>query len=394
MKILSVNAGSSSLKFTMLELPEEKVIVSGTFEKIGLDDSFYTIKYNGEKDRKEVKLENHTEAVKVLLNELINYGVIKSYDEIDGVGHRLLHGGSKYIESVLVDDDVLNTIEELIPLGPLHNPANLAGIKSFKEVLPDTPMAVVVDTAFHQTMAKEEYLYAVPYEWYIRYGVRRYGFHGTSHRYIANEMRETLGEDKKIISCHIGNGASLCAIKDGKCVATSMGFTPTPGLIMGSRCGDIDVGMLPYILKQTGLTFEEMMNELQKESGMLGLTGVSSDMRDIENQYEAGDERCITAMNMYANKIVDYISMYNTKLEGAEYIVFTAGVGENSNLVRKLVIDKLAFMGVKLDEEKNNTRGITGIISTDDSTIKVVVMPTNEELMIAKDTYDLINNKK
>ena len=391
MKILSVNAGSSSLKFTLLELPEEKVIINGTFEKIGIEGSFYTIKYNGNKDRKEVKLENHTDAVKILLDELINYKVIKSYDEIDGVGHRLVHGGDKYTESVLINEDVLATVEKLVPLAPLHNPANLVGVRSFMEVLPNTPMVAVFDTAFHQTMKEEEFLYAVPYEWYERYGVRRYGFHGTSHRFIANKMKEILGEDKKIISCHIGNGASLCAIRDGKCVATSMGFTPTPGVVMGTRCGDIDVGLLPYVISQTKKKFDDVMNDLQKKSGMLGLTGVSSDMRDIEEGYNNRDPKCVTAMNIYANKIVDYIVMYNAKLEGADYIVFTAGVGENSDVVRKMVADKLAFMGVKLDEEKNATRGITGEISTEDSTIKVCVVPTDEELMIAKDTYDLIN---
>ena len=391
MKILSVNAGSSSLKFTMLELPEEKVIISGTFEKIGIDGSFYTIKYNGNKDRKEVNLESHTDAVKILLDELINYKVIKSYDEIDGVGHRLVHGGDKYTESVIIDEDVLKTVEKLVPLAPLHNPANLVGVRSFMEVLPNTPMVAVFDTAFHQTMAPEEYLYAVPYEWYERYGVRRYGFHGTSHRYIATKMKEILGEDKKIISCHIGNGASICAIKDGKSIATSMGFTPIAGVVMGTRCGDIDVGLIPYVMSQTKKKFEEVNNDLNKKSGMIGLTGVSSDMRDVEEGYNNKDPKCVTAMNIYATKIVDYISMYNTKLEGTDYIVFTAGVGENSDLVRKMVIDKLSFMGIKLDEEKNSTRGISGEISTEDSSIKVYVLPTDEELMIAKDTYDLIN---
>ena len=391
MKILSVNAGSSSLKFTMLELPEEKVIISGTFEKIGIDGSFYTIKYNGNKDRKEVKLESHTDAVKILLDELINYKVIKSYDEIDGVGHRLVHGGDKYTESVIINDDVLKTVEKLVPLAPLHNPANLVGVRSFMEVLPNTPMVAVFDTAFHQTMEDDEFLYALPYEWYERYGVRRYGFHGTSHRFIANKMKELVGSDKKIISCHIGNGASMCAIKDGKSIATSMGFTPIAGVVMGTRCGDIDVGLIPYVMSQTKKKFDEVMSDLNKKSGMIGLTGVSSDMRDVEEGYNNKDPKCVTAMNIYANRIVDYISMYNTKLEGAEYIVFTAGVGENSDVVRKMVIDKLAFMGVKLDEEKNSTRGISGVISTDDSTIKVCVIPTDEELMIAKDTYDLIN---
>ncbi len=391
MKILSVNAGSSSLKFTLIELPEEKVIISGTFEKIGLPDSFYTIKYNGNKDKKEVLLNDHTDAVKYLLDELINYKVINSYDDIDGVGHRLVHGGDKYTESVIIDDDVLDTVEKLVPLAPLHNPANLVGVRSFKEVLPNTPMVAVFDTAFHQTMDKEEFLYAVPYEWYERYGVRRYGFHGTSHRFICEKMYDMLGENKKIINCHIGNGASICAIKNGKSIATSMGFTPIAGVIMGTRCGDIDVGLIPYVMNSTGKKFDEVITDLNKKSGVLGLTGVSSDMRDVEEGYNNRDSRCITAINMYAKKIVDYIVMYNALLEGADYITFTAGVGENSDVMRDLIIKRLNFMGVKLDPEKNSTRGINGIISSEDSTIKVCVIPTDEELMIAKDTYNLIN---
>ena len=384
MKILSVNAGSSSLKFTLIELPEEKVIISGTFEKIGLPDSFYTIKYNGNKDRKEVLLNDHTDAVKYLLDELINYKVINSYDDIDGVGHRLVHGGDKYTESVIIDDDVLDTVEKLVPLAPLHNPANLVGVRSFKEVLPNTPMVAVFDTAFHQTMDKEEFLYE-------RYGVRRYGFHGTSHRFICEKMYDMLGENKKIINCHIGNGASICAIKNGKSIATSMGFTPIAGVIMGTRCGDIDVGLIPYVMNSTGKKFDEVITDLNKKSGVLGLTGVSSDMRDVEEGYNNRDPRCITAINMYAKKIVDYIVMYNALLEGADYITFTAGVGENSDVMRDLIIKRLNFMGVKLDPEKNSTRGINGIISSEDSTIKVCVIPTDEELMIAKDTYNLIN---
>ena len=391
MKILSVNAGSSSLKFTMLELPEEKVIISGTFEKIGIEGSFYTIKYNGEKDKKEAVLETHTDAVKILLDELINYKVIKKYSEIDGVGHRIVHGGDKYTESVIINEDILKTVEKLVPLAPLHNPANLVGVRSFMEVLPDTPMVAVFDTAFHQTMKEEEFLYALPYEWYQRYGVRRYGFHGTSHRYIATKMKEILGEDKKIISCHIGNGASLCAIKDGKSIATSMGFTPIAGVVMGTRCGDIDVGLIPYVMSQTKKKFDEVMNDLNKNSGMIGLTGVSSDMRDVEEGYNNKDPKCVDAMNIYANRIVDYIAMYDAKLEGADYIVFTAGVGENSDVVRDMVCKRLQYKGVKLDDEKNHTRGISGLISTEDSSIKVCVIPTDEELMIAKDTYDLIN---
>lgn len=390
MKILSVNAGSSSLKFTLLELPEEKVIISGTFEKIGLDGSFYTIKYNGEKNKKEAALKNHTAAVKILLQELIDYKVIKSYDEIDGVGHRLVHGGSKYTESVLIDDNVIETVKELIPLAPIHNPANLIGVESFRKVLPKTPMVAVFDTAFHQTMKEEEFLYAVPYEWYEKYGVRKYGFHGTSHRFISESMREAIGRDAKIISCHLGNGASLCAIKDGKCVDTSMGFTPIAGVVMGTRCGDIDVGLIQYIMNKTDKTFDEVLEDLNKKSGMFGLTGISSDMRDIEEAYDKKDPKSIVAINLYVKRILNYISSYNTLLEGTEYIVFTAGVGENDNLVREKIISALNFMGIKIDEEKNNQRGMSGVISTEDSTIKVVIIPTDEELMIARDTYNLI----
>lgn len=393
MEILSVNAGSSSLKFTLIELPFEKVVVSGTFEKIGIDGSFYTIKYNGEKIKKEVELKNHTDAVKILMNELIDMKILDSYDDLDGVGHRVLHGGDTYFDSIIITPEVEDKIEELFPLGPLHNPANLAGIRSFKEILPNTPQVAVFDTAFHQTMDAEEYLYAVPMEWYEKFSVRKYGFHGTSHKYIAQKMREILGEDKKIISCHLGNGASLCAIKDGKCVDTSMGFTPLAGFIMGTRSGDIDPSIIPYVMEKTNKTAAEIVTDLNKKSGMLALSGVSSDMRDIEEAYLNKDPRSVRAMNMYIKHIANYLSMYNTLLEGAEYIVFTAGVGENSDIVRKLLIDKFKFMGVKLDEEKNSTRGITGEISTEDSTIKVVVLPTNEELMIAKDTYNLINKE-
>ena len=390
MKILSVNAGSSSLKFTLFEMPEEQVVINGTFEKIGLEGSFYSVKYNGEKIKKEAVLKDHTDAVKILLDELINYKVIKSYDEINGVGHRVLHGGSTYFDSIVVDEDVKAKIEELFPLGPLHNPANLAGIRSFEEVLPNTPQVAVFDTAFHQTMAPEQYLYAVPNAWYENFGVRKYGFHGTSHRYIAAEMNKLIGRDAKIISCHIGNGASLCAIKDGKCVDTSMGFTPLAGLIMGSRSGDIDASIIPYIMEKTNKTADEVVNDLNKKSGMLALSGVSSDMRDVEEGYLANDPRCVAAMEAYTGRICDYISMYNTELEGAEYIVFTAGVGENSDVLRRMVAERFAFMGVKLDEEKNSKRGISGVISTDDSTIKVVVLGTDEEVMIARDTFGLI----
>ena len=394
MEILSVNAGSSSLKFTLFELPFEKVVVSGTFEKIGIDGSFYTIKYNGEKIRKETPLKDHTAAVKILMNELIDMKILDSYEDLDAVGHRVVHGGDTYFESIIITPEVEAKIEELIPLSPLHNPANLTGIRSFKKILPKTPQVAVFDTAFHQTMDDEEYLYAVPMDWYEKFGVRKYGFHGTSHKYIATKMKEIIGEDKKIISCHLGNGASLCAIKGGKCVDTSMGFAPLAGFIMGTRSGDIDPSIIPYVMSKTGETVDEVLGDLNKKSGMLALSGISSDMRDIEEAYLNKDPRCVRAMNMYIKHIANYLSMYNTLLEGTDYIVFTAGIGENSNVVRKLLIDKFKYLGVKIDEEKNDTRGITGEISTEDSTIKVVVLPTNEELMIAKDTYNLVNKEK
>lgn len=390
MKILSVNAGSSSLKFTLIELPEEKVLVSGTFEKIGIEGSFYTIKYNGEKIKKEVELENHTKAVEILMSELIDMKILDSYDDLDGVGHRVLTGGDTYFESIIVDDAVESKIEELFPLGPLHMPANLAGIRSFKVILPETPQVAVFDTAFHQSMDEEEFLYPVPLDWYEKFAVRKYGFHGTSHRYISLKMKEILGEDKKIICCHLGNGASLCAIKNGKCVDTSMGFTPLAGIIMGTRSGDIDPSIIPYVMDKTGMTADEVVNALNKKSGMLALSGVSSDMRDVEDAFVAKDARSVRAMNMYVKHIANYLSMYNTLLEGADAIVFTAGVGENSPLTRELIIDKFKYLGVNLDAEKNNTRGFSGEVSTEDSSIKVFVLPTNEELMIAKDTFDLI----
>ena len=394
MEILVVNAGSSSLKFTLMELPFEKVIVSGTFEKIGIEGSFYTIKYNGEKIRKEKELKNHTDAVKTLMSELIDMKILDSYEDLEAVGHRVVHGGDTYFESTLITPEVEAKIEELIPLGPLHNPANLTGIRSFKEILPNIPQVAVFDTAFHQTMDEEEFLYPVPMDWYNKFAVRKYGFHGTSHRFIATKMKEIIGEDKKIISCHLGNGASLCAIKNGKCVDTSMGFAPLAGVIMGTRSGDIDPSIITYVMSKTGESAEEVLNDLNKKSGMLALSGVSSDMRDIEEAYMNKDPRCVRAMNMYAKHIANYLSMYNTLLQGTDYIVFTAGIGETSPLVRKMAIDKFAYLGIKLDEEKNNTRGITGIISTEDSTVKVVVLSTDEELMIAKDTYNLIKDLK
>ena len=392
MKILSVNAGSSSLKFQMYEMPEEKVLISGTFERIGIGGGLYTIKINGEKIKKERELANHAEAVQILIDELLENKVIESLDEIKGVGHRIVHGGEKYAKSVVINDDVINTVTELSDLAPLHNPANLIGVKTFMELIPNAVQVGCFDTAFHQTMEKCEYLYPVPYEWYTEFGVRKYGFHGMSHNYIAKRAAEILGNPAaRIISCHIGNGGSICAIRDGKSIDTSMGFTPNAGLMMGSRSGDIDATLIPFIMNKTGKSLDEVVNDLNKKSGYLGISGISSDSRDIEDAAAQGNERAILAQDMYVEKIVNYIAEYYLELGGADAIVFTAGVGENSKDTRKAIIDRLAPLGIKLDEEANNVRGEEKLISTADSTVKVYIIPTDEEVMIARDTYNFIN---
>lgn len=390
MKILSVNAGSSSLKFQMYEMPEEKVLISGVFERIGIENSFYTIKLNGEKIKKEAVLNNHTDAVKILTNELLENNIVSDLSEIKAIGHRMVHGGEKYASSVLLTEDVITAVEELSDLAPLHNPANLVGVRAFKEVIPSAVAVGVFDTAFHQTMEEENFLYPVPYEWYKEYGVRKYGFHGTSHKYVSEKMASILGkEETKIITCHIGNGGSLAAVKNGKCIDTSMGFTPNAGIIMGSRSGDIDASLIPFVMKKTGMNISEIDNALNKKSGLLGISGVSSDSRDIEDGIKSGNDRCKLAQEMYVNKIVKYIAEYYVELGGADAIVFTAGVGENSITTRKQIIDKLACLGIKLDEERNNVRSEVALISTDDSSVKVYVIPTDEEVMIARDTYKL-----
>ena len=390
MKILSVNAGSSSLKFQMYEMPEEKVLISGVFERIGIEISFYTIKLNGEKIKKEVVLSNHTDAVKILTNELLENNIVSDLSEIKAIGHRMVHGGEKYASSVLLTEDVITAVEELSDLAPLHNPANLVGVRAFKEVIPSAVAVGVFDTAFHQTMEEENFLYPVPYEWYKEYGVRKYGFHGTSHKYVSEKMASILGkEETKIITCHIGNGGSLAAVKNGKCIDTSMGFTPNAGIIMGSRSGDIDASLIPFVMKKTGMNISEIDNALNKKSGLLGISGVSSDSRDIEDGIKSGNDRCKLAQEMYVNKIVKYIAEYYVELGGADAIVFTAGVGENSITTRKQIIDKLACLGIKLDEQRNNVRAEVALISTDDSSVKVYVIPTDEEVMIARDTYKL-----
>ena len=391
MIILSVNAGSSSLKFTGFKMPEEEVIVSGLFERIGIAGSCYTIKLNGEKIKKERDLPNHEEAVKILIDELLLNGVIKSLDEIEGVGHRLVHGGEKYANSVIIDDDVISTVTELIPLAPLHNPANLIGVETFKKLLPNVLNVAVFDTAFHQTMDKSAYIYPVPYEWYSEYGVRKYGFHGTSHKYINDKISEILNrKDLKVISCHLGNGGSITAIDSGRVVDTTMGFTPNAGLVMGTRSGDIDASFIPYVISKSKKSLDEVISDLNKKSGLLGISGVSSDSRDIEAGVNEGDVRCVLAEEIYENKIVSYIASYYCLLGGADVICFAGGVGENGITVRRNIINKLAPLGVKLDADANNVRGVVTKISSDESKILCYLIPTDEELMIARDTFNLI----
>ena len=391
MIILSVNAGSSSLKFTGFEMPSEDVLISGVFERIGIDNSFYTIKVNGEKIKKEVELPNHKVAFEILIKELMDNKIVESLDEIKGVGHRIVQGGAYFDKTVIADEDAVSKIDELASLAPLHNPAAIVGINAAKEVMPNAVQTVVFDTAFHQTMAPCEYMYAVPYAWYKEYGIRKYGAHGTSHKYVSQRMNEILGRtDTKLITCHIGNGASISAVKDGKCVDTSMGLTPNAGLIMGSRCGDMDATVVTYAMEKTGMTPKEMDIVLNKQSGLLGISGVSSDSRDIEEGIKNGNERCILAQEMYVKRIVEYIAKYYVLLGGCDAIVFTAGVGENSISTRKEILNKLAVLGIKVDEEANNVRGEERKITTDDSAVPAYIIPTNEELMIAKDTYSLV----
>ena len=394
MKIISINAGSSSLKFSLFDISDESIIASGNFERIGIDGSFYTIKYNGDKISQDVILNTHTDAVKILFEKLISLGVINSLDEIDGVGHRIVHGGSKYSSSVLVDDKVISDIVECKDFAPLHNPAHILGINAFREVLTDVPMSVVFDTAFHQTMDDVSYLYPVPYGWYRDYQVRKYGAHGTSHKYITESVKDILGkEDFKLISCHIGNGGSVCAIKDMKCIDTSMGFTPLAGIMMGTRSGDVDPSIIPYVMEKEGKNASEIIDDLNKKSGLLGVSEFSSDMRDIVSRCDEGDEKAILAKNKYVRRVVDYISQYYVLLGGADIIVFTAGVGENNIPIRKEICEKLACLGVKIDADANNVRGETVKISSDDSSVDVYVIPTNEELMIARETLNLIRNR-
>mgnify|MGYP000112856617 CR=1 FL=1 len=392
MKILCVNAGSSTLKFRLYEMPEEKMLMKGNVERIGLPDGMYSIRIGNEKIEKDANIPDHAEAINILLKELVDNKLINSLDEIKAVGHRVVHGGNKYSKSVVLDKRVMREITEISSLAPLHNPANLTGAAAFMEAIPGSVNVACFDTAFHQTMKDSTYLYPVPYEWYVKYDVRKYGFHGLSHKFITETMKERLNNKKpNLIICHIGNGASVSAIKDGICIDTSMGFTPLPGIMMGTRSGDIDPSIVSYVALKEGKDAADVVNDLNKKSGFLGLSGVSNDFRDVYQGLLDGNERCKLAIDKYVKTVVNYIAMYYVELGGIDILCFTAGLGENAIPVREMICDKLACLGIKIDKEKNNTRGEVAELSTDDSTAKVFVVPTNEELMIAEDTYELVN---
>lgn len=388
-KIIAINAGSSSLKFQLLQMPEEEVLTKGLVERIGLNDSVFTIEVNGEKVKEIKDIQDHSEAVSMLLDKLVKHNIISSLDEIEGIGHRVVHGGEKFNDSVLITDEILHEIEEISYLAPLHNPANVVGIKAFKNVLPNVPAVAVFDTAFHQSMPEKSFLYSLPYEYYEEYGIRKYGFHGTSHKYVSERAAELLGrpvEQLRLLSCHLGNGASIAAIEGGKSIDTSMGFTPLAGVTMGTRSGNIDPSLIPYIMQKTGQSAEEVINVLNNKSGMLGVSGFSSDLRDIESEAEKGNERAELALEVFASRIHKYIGSYAARMAGIDAIIFTAGIGENSTAVRERVLRGLEFMGVYWDPALNQVRGKEAFISYPHSPVKVIVIPTNEEVMIARDT--------
>lgn len=397
MKILVLNCGSSSIKYKLFDMTTKEVLAQGGIEKIGLVGSFLKLTLpNGEKKILEKDIPEHTAGIEFILNTLVSpeYGAIKSLDEINAVGHRMVHGGERFRESVLLNKEVLDAFIACNDLAPLHNPANLKGVNAVSAILPNVPQVGVFDTAFHQTMPDYAYMYAIPYELYEKYGVRRYGFHGTSHRYVSQRVCEFLGVDpkgKKIITCHIGNGGSISAIKDGKCIDTSMGLTPLEGLVMGTRSGDIDAGAVTFIMEKEGLNATGVSNLLNKKSGVLGVSGVSSDMRELEAAVAAGNPKAILAEKMYFYRIKKYIGAYAAALGGVDIILFTGGVGENQANCRSEVCEGLEFMGVKIDLEKNKVRGEEAIISADDSKVTVAVIPTDEELMIASDTLAILN---
>ena len=396
MKTLVINCGSSSLKYQLIDMSTEECMVQGLVERIGIEGSVLTQKVEG-KDKYVINTEikNHKDAIKLVLEALIDpvHGVIKSMDEISAVGHRVVHGGEKYSDSVLINDKVLQSIKDCIVLAPLHNPPNIIGIEACKELMPNTPMVAVFDTAFHQTMPKHSYICPLPYDLYEKYGIRKYGFHGTSHKYVSNKVAEVMGKDLKdlkIVTCHLGNGCSLAAGKNGKSVDTSMGFTPLAGVMMGTRSGSIDPSVISFLIEQHGYTIEEVDELLNKKSGVLGISGVSSDFRDVLAAGEAGNERAKLALEIFYYKVRTQIAAYAGAMGGIDVIVFTAGIGENSSITRKEILKGLEFFGLELNEENNEIRGKIQEISTEDSRVKVYVVPTNEELMIARDTAKLV----
>lgn len=393
-KVLAVNAGSSSLKFQLFNMPQEEVLLKGLIERIGQEKSQLVLTVNGEKIKKELPIPNHDVAIEIVLKELLETKVLKSLDELHGVGHRVTHGGELFAESAVINDDVIKKIDSLSDLAPLHNPANLAAIKAFFKVLPNIHSVAVFDTAFHQTMPKSAFLYSVPFEYYENFVIRKFGFHGTSHKYVAQRAAEMLGkplEQLRLISCHLGNGSSIAAIENGKSIDTTMGFTPLAGLTMGTRSGDIDPALIPYIMEKTDKSADEVVEILNKKSGLLALSGISSDLRDIEEAAEKGDERANLALEVFANRIQKIIGSYAATMRGVDAIIFTAGIGENSDVVRARVATGLEFMGVYFDPSLNNVRGEEAFISYPHSPVKLLIVPTNEEVMIARDTYDLMD---
>lgn len=395
MKVLVINCGSSSLKYQLIDMKEEKVLAKGLSERIGIEGSRIKHKTTGKEEVViEKPMENHKIVLELVLKTLVDpvHGAIKSMDEISAVGHRVVHGGEKFATSVKIDDEVMKALNDCVDLAPLHNPPNIMGIEACKELMPNTPMVGVFDTAFHQTMPKSNYIYPLPYELYEKYGVRKYGFHGTSHKYVSLKTAEILGKDikdLKIITCHLGNGASVCAVENGKSIDTSMGFTPLEGLAMGTRTGDLDPAIIPFLMDKESLTIEDVNKLLNKESGVLGISGVSSDFRDLEEAAEKGNDRAELALKIFVNRVKKYIGAYIVLMGGVDAIVFTAGIGENSVEIREMICKGLDKIDIELDVEKNNVRGKEAIISKDDSKVKILVVPTNEELMIARDTKEL-----
>lgn len=397
MKVLVLNCGSSSLKYQLIDMANEEVLCIGLVERIGIEGSILKQEKDGVEGKLIVEqpMKNHQDAIKLVLEGVVHpeFGGVKEISEVEAVGHRVVHGGEKFAKSVKINGEVMAALEECVELAPLHNPANIMGIEACEAILPGVPMVAVFDTAFHQTMPKKSYLYGLPHELYTKYGVRRYGFHGTSHKYVSQRAADMLGkniEDVKIITCHLGNGASIAAVDGGKCVDTSMGFTPLEGLIMGTRCGDIDAAILPFLMEKEGLTAAGLSDLMNKQSGVYGMTGISSDFRDIEGAASKGDEKAQVALDAYVQRVQKYIGAYAAEMNGVDAVVFTAGVGENGIEIRESIASNMEFLGMKLDKEANKVRGKERVISTEDSKVKMLLIPTNEELMIARDTVALV----